>query len=206
MRTQIVYIHGGTAFSSYDAFLDHLRTRPVWDPNGTTRQKRWKDDLVSEFGETCDIFFPSMPNSQNAKYEEWKIWFERYTEFLTGDVILIGHSLGGYFLAKYLSENTPSFHVKSVYFVASPFENDDFDGEDGGDFAFDPKNLPKIETTIEKIVIFHAKDDTIVPYSHAEKFHVALPHAEYNLLENGGHFIDESFPEMVEHLHKMVVS
>jgi len=205
MNTQIVYIHGGTAFSSYEAFITHLRTRTIWDPSGTMKQKRWKEDLVTEFGETCDVFFPSMPNSQNAQYEEWKIWFERYFGFLTGNVILIGHSLGGYFLAKYLSENTPPFHVKSVYFVASPFENDDFDGEDGGDFVFNALNITNIEKIAEKIVIFHAKDDIVVPPEHAQKFHVALPSAEYILLETGGHFIDERFPEIIEHIKKNIV-
>ena len=41
----------------------------------------------------------------NARYEEWKIWFERMIPFLNDNVILVGHSLGGIFFVKYLSEN-----------------------------------------------------------------------------------------------------
>lgn len=204
MRTQILYIHGGTAFSSYENFLANLRTRTIWDPSGIAPQRRWKECLVTEYGQTCDIFFPSMPNSHNAKYTEWKIWFERYFSYLTNDVILIGHSLGGYFLAKYLSENTPPFHVKALYLVASPFENANFEGEDGGDFAFNPKNLPKMQGVAENIIIFHAKDDSVVPYSHANSFHTALPRAEYILLETGGHFIGETFAELIEHVRTMI--
>jgi uncharacterized protein len=204
MRTQVIFIHGGTSFSSYEKFLNHLKTGPIWDPKGVEKKKRWKETIYEAFGNTCDVFFPSMPNSNNSKYEEWKIWFERYFEYLTGEVILIGHSQGGYFLAKYLSENTVSFHVKALYLVSTPFRPDDFHGEDGADFAFDPNKLKRIQDFVQNIIIIHSKDDEVVPVSHAEMFHVALPSAKYMLFNDRGHFLQSEFPEILEDIQEYV--
>ncbi len=198
MRTQIIFIHGGTSFSSYEAYINNLKTKTIWNPTGTEVQKRWKETIFETFGSKCDVFYPSMPNSQNAKYEEWKIWFERYFEYLKDEVILIGHSLGGFFLAKYLTENTPPFHVKALYLVASPFKPDNFGDEDCKDFEFDVRNISKIKETVTNIVIMHSKDDQIVPISHGEMFHVALPDAKYIVFQNKGHFLDSEFPEIIE--------
>lgn len=63
-----------------------------------------------------------MPNGNNAQYIEWKIWFERLLPFLNDGVILIGHSLGGIFLAKYLSENNFSIKVRAAILIAAPFD------------------------------------------------------------------------------------
>ncbi len=204
MKTQIVFIHGGTAFSKYENFLENLRTEPVWDPYGLENRKKWKDTLKTEFGTIYDVFYPSMPNSQNAKYLEWRIWFERYFEYLNGEVILIGHSQGGYFLAKYLSENTIPFSLKTLYLVSAPFQPDNFGGEDGGDFNFDPAYLGKIENLTQNIVIIHSEDDDVVPFSHGESYHKALPKAEFITFKDRGHFLQPEFPEIIEHIKARV--
>ena len=62
---------------------------------------------------------PSMPNKQNAAYDEWSIWFEKYFAYLKDDVILIGWSLGGMFLAKYLSDKPFPVKIKSLFLLAA---------------------------------------------------------------------------------------
>ena len=64
-----------------------------------------------------------MPLQENAKYNDWKIFFERYIPFLRNNVILIGASLGGIFLAKYLSENKFPKKILSTYLICPPFDN-----------------------------------------------------------------------------------
>ncbi|MFT5036897.1 MAG: putative alpha/beta hydrolase family esterase [Candidatus Azotimanducaceae bacterium] len=196
MKKQILIIHGGRAYSTHDAFLDKLQTRVIDNPF-QSRFFKWKDTLSAELGEGYEVCFPEMPNKEYAKYKEWKIWLERHLEFLRDDVTLIGHSLGGYFLAKYLSENNMSVAIGSLYLVAAVYESDNFEGEDGGDFNFDPKNLPQIAEKVENIHILHSKDDPVVPYEHALKFKEALPRAELMTFEDKGHFNMEEFPELV---------
>lgn len=197
-------IHGAEAFSNYEAFLEHLKTVPIEDPLDERVEKKWKSSFKEELREAgYEIYTPRMPNSQNAKYDEWKIWFLRYHEFLHDGVILIGHSQGGYFLTKYLSENTMPVKVRALYLLAAPFEPDDFGGEDGGDFNFNPQNLPTLEGQVGEIFIFHSEDDPVVSYQHARKYSTALPSAKLVSFTDKNHFILEEFPELVDSVRSL---
>ncbi len=200
MKKQIVFIHGGNAYTKYEDYIHDLQTIPTDDPLMEVVRKRWQPTLREALAETHEVYYPAMPSSKNAKYEEWKMWFERYHAFLRDGVVLMGHSLGGYFLAKYLSENTMPVRVHALYLLAAPFENDDFGGEDGGDFAFDPANLPQLAARIPNIYILHSHDDQVVPYTHALKYAAALPGATSISFEDKGHFIGETFSEIIEHI------
>jgi uncharacterized protein len=196
MKQQVVFIHGGEAFSDYSLFLLSLKEQVI-DPYAQPT-KRWHRELQSALGDAYEVFRPDMPNSQNAKYAEWKIWFEKYIPVLRDGVILVGHSQGAYFLVKYLIENSFPVVVKALYLVAGPFETDDFGGEDGGDFNFDTGLVSSLKDKATTIVILHSKDDPVVPVAHAYKYTEALPSARLVLFEDKLHFWGESFPELVE--------
>lgn len=197
-KQQVFYIHGGTAFSHYEDFLSHLKTKEIRDLPGSEPLKKWSGTLREDLGEEFEVFMPSMPNSQNAKYEEWKIWFERYFKYLYDGVILVGWSQGAYFLAKYLVENAVPFSIKALFLLAAPFENADFGGEDGGDFAFDTSRVGELEKKAPKIYLFHSKDDFLVPYEHALRYKREVPEAELVTFEDKNHFLIEGFPELLE--------
>ena len=65
MTKQLLYIHGGQAFSKYENFLAYLRTCEIRDPLGE-RPQRWTDTLREDLGEDWEVYMPSMPNKQNA--------------------------------------------------------------------------------------------------------------------------------------------
>ena len=120
MKPQILLIHGGTTFKTRKAYLDFLKNLKV----STEPRMRWRDGyLDKELGNKFEIIRPTMPLKENAQYEDWKIYFERYFPHIKSNVILIGTSLGGTFLAKYLSENKFPKKIKSVYLIAPPFDN-----------------------------------------------------------------------------------
>ncbi len=166
---QLVFIHGATAFSTYEDFLSWLRTVPVDDPLNE-RPRAWPATLRERLADTHEVIAPSMPNKQNARYEEWRIWFERHIPFLRDNVVLAGWSQGGYFLVKYLIENTLPVSVGALYLIAAPFEADDFDGEDGGDFCFDTNRVGTLAERTDTIYLFHSRDDSIVPFRHAQQY------------------------------------
>lgn len=199
---QVFYIHGGAAFSDYKKYLQYLETCTVRYPHGY-KPKRWSNDLQKELGDDFEVFAPQMPNSDNAKYEEWKIWFERHFEFLHDDLILVGWSQGGWFLVKYLTENDLPFTVKALCLVAAPYEADDFGGEDGGDFVFDTKQVGVLTKKAEKIIVIHSEDDFVVPYSHAKKYIESLPEAELLTFVDRNHFLQPKFPELVEKIREL---
>jgi predicted alpha/beta hydrolase family esterase len=159
--------------------------------------KKWSGTLRENLGEDFEVFTPSMPNSQNARFEEWKIWFERYFEHMSNDVTLVGWSQGGYFLTKYLIENQTPFTIKALFLLAAPFEAVPDDPEDGGDFVFDTKRVGELAEKAPKIVIMHSKDDFVVPFSHALLYKKALPEAELVTFSDKNHFLIEEFPELL---------
>ncbi|MCL9971985.1 MAG: alpha/beta hydrolase [Candidatus Pacebacteria bacterium] len=123
---QVLVIHGGDSFKTYDEYLASLQAYELDDPR-MPRGKGWKSLLGERLGSDYQVIAPRMPNAANARYGEWKIWFEKHIPFLDEKVILIGHSLGGCFLARYLSEEKFPKTILSTFLIAAPFGP----GEDG---------------------------------------------------------------------------
>ena len=118
-KTQILFIHGGMTFKNTKDYLDYLHNRSI----SLDKKIRWGDEyLTKKLGSSYEIIRPRMPLSENAKYRDWKIFFERYLSITNKEVILIGTSLGGIFLAQYLSENKVSKNIKGVFLVCPPFD------------------------------------------------------------------------------------
>jgi uncharacterized protein len=154
--------------------------------------------LHKALGDDHEVFSPRMPNKQNAKYEHWKVWLEKMIPFLRDGGIFIGHSLGGSFLVKYLSENEFPKKIKTLILVAAATG-----GTDGvGDFAFD-EPIGNIENICQGIYILQSKDDPVVPVSDAEFFQKNWPSAKMILFEDKQHFNQEEFPEIVELIRKI---
>lgn len=202
MKQQVFFIHGGMSFSKYDNFLQYLCTTEVRNLPGEESTKRWTHTLAEDL-ESCEVFTPRMPNSQNSKYKEWKIWFERHFEYLRNDLILIGWSQGGMFLIKYLTENQPPFKVRHLFLLAAPYDFFQTEGEDGGDFYAIEEKIPSLGSKAQNITIMHSKDDFVVPYTHGERLAASLPKAEFITFEDKNHFLIEEFPELLEKVREV---
>jgi predicted alpha/beta hydrolase family esterase len=194
-KTQIFCIHGGMTFKNQEDYLYFLRNRDI----SIDEKISWSGNyLKEELKDTCKIIRPRMPLQDNAKYEEWKIHFERHFEYLNDEVILMGSSLGGVFLSKYLSENIFPKKLISVYLICPPFDNT-LIGEDlvGGFELGDDLSL--ILENCKNTTLMFSKDDDCVPVYHAEKYKEKLPNANIIIYESkNGHFKIEEFPEIVQ--------
>ncbi|MCA9352212.1 alpha/beta hydrolase [Patescibacteria group bacterium] len=202
-KQQILHIHGGSCFNTYGDFLDQLK---LWDFNidGMKHRNRWSHNHELFLNmDTYELIRPRMPNKENAKYLEWKIWFEKSFEFLRNDIVLIGHSLGGIFLAKYLSENDFPVTIKQIHFVGSVY---DLANKGKSQSDFNLTNFPGklLEKSIPEIHIYHSKDDEIVPFEESERYHEQIPGSQLHVFEDRGHFLDEDFPELFDQITKKV--
>lgn len=190
MNKQLVFIHGGETFDTYDHYIDWLKTTSTYDPERyAARALRWHRQF-EVFLPGWAIFRPEMPNEVNAQYYEWEIYFEKVLPYLQDGVVLVGHSLGGTFLLKYLA--THEFPVRSsVHLVAPSFgvPRTTFDVQE---------NLSVIPTRVKSCAVHHSIDDLVVPYQESAEGIKHIKGAQLYTYTDRGHFLGETFPELIK--------
>lgn len=193
-KNQIFLIHGGMTFKNQKDYLHYLKTRKI----SIDKKTKWSDDYLGKsLGKNFKIIRPRMPLSDNAKYGDWKIHFERYIPYLRNNAILIGNSLGGIFLAKYLSEKKFPKKILSTYLICPPFDDTCFEEDLVGGFKL-KSNLSLINKNTKKLTLLFSRDDDSVPVSHAEKYRRKLKDAKIIIYKSkNGHFKISKFPEIV---------
>jgi predicted alpha/beta hydrolase family esterase len=198
MKQQVFVIHGGDAFDTYEEYIESLKQREVSIER--TRTPDWKGNLATALGDSYDVVLPRMPNPMNARYAEWKIIFDKYVSLLDEGVIFIGHSLGGIFLAKYLSEEVYPKSIKATLLVAAPYNA--LDENPYVDFNI-LTNLSGLEKQGGKVFLYHSKDDEIVPFSSFERYQRELPTTITRVFTDRQHFNQSEFPELVEDIRSL---
>ncbi len=199
MKKQVIFIHGGETFDTYDNYVEFLESYEL--DIDKAKEKRWKESLGEDLGSEFQVISPIMPSAYNSKYKEWKIWFEKIFPFLEDDVVIIGHSLSGIFVAKYLAENDFPKKILATYLIAAPFDDKDSDYS-LADFAL-PKDLDRFEKQSDKIFIYQSEDDPVVPFVDLEKYEEALPSAKKVVFKDRGHFMQEEFPELIQDIKSL---
>lgn len=143
------------------------------------------------------VSFPLIADPEAPSWEMWQKMFQQELEPLAAKTLLIGHSLGGSMLLKYLSEqpdalkNTP---IKAFILISTPvWGTTDWKVAEFGlkpDYVDALPDLPEIH-------IFHSEADSIVPYKHAEIYQQQLPDAVLHLQPGDNHVFSEGLPELI---------
>lgn len=194
-KPQIFIIHGGMTFKNKKDYIDWLKNKSI----SVEKKQRWSVEYLDrKLGKEFDIIRPRMPLQDDAKYADWKIFFERHFPYFRNNIILIGSSLGGIFLAKYLSENKFPKKIRAIFMICAPYDNT-IEGEDlVGGFKLGA-DLSLIEKNSKKTYLMFSRDDETVPVSHAEKYRSKLKNSEIIIYKSkNGHFKISEFPEIVK--------
>jgi len=138
--------------------------------------------------------FPFRP-----RYDEWKKEFERFD--IHPDTILVGHSCGGGFLVRYLSEHK-DLQVGKVALVApwiNPDNNPNSDTADFFDFQIDP-DFPK---RTQGVTVFISNDDEPSVVQTVKILQTTAPGLDMRRYTDKAHFTIESmhtveFPELLQ--------
>lgn len=161
-----------TIFNIHGAGPKHYRS--LEDGSGD-----WQAKLPKMLGNDYKYLAPQMPSPTKPDYQDWKELFEKYLTRVRGEeVIFVGHSLGGSFLLKYLSENQIKLKIAGLFLVAAPFSS-----INGFEAPTDYSSLLKIPN----IYLYHSLDDVEVPYAHALMYRDRL-HATLRTYSDRGHF------------------
>lgn len=201
MKRQVWVIHGGDTYDTYDEYLTALKSWTVSLEDLT--RPTWKRTLNDGLGDIYQVLAPRLPNSHNAKYLEWKLWFDKLVPLMTDHVILIGHSLGGLFLAKYLAEETFPRPIRATFLIAAPHHGSD-------EYSLADFTLPHSLSTFAKqggsIYLYHSEDDPVVPFGDLAEYRKALPSAKVRTFTDRNHFKQPEFPELVEDIKQVTAA
>ncbi|MCU0678620.1 MAG: alpha/beta hydrolase [Candidatus Pacebacteria bacterium] len=188
-KPQVIFIHGGDAFRDAEKLYAILRQRSF---NPYDQKKKWQEELFRNIESTHECHRLEMPNKWWADYEAWKIWFEKMVPYLRDGVVFVGHSLGGSFLFRYLTENKLPVTVGQLHLVAPVI----LPAEDCEGFYIDLENWSGFSTNITAVHLWHSEDDFIVPITHSETVVNLFRAAVLHRFTDRFHFIGETFPEI----------
>lgn len=143
--------------------------------------------LRRELGAGYEVHFPRMHGEDDPSLEPWKQQIAEELAKLEGAVTLVGHSLGGAMLLRHLAEQVPPTPVAALLLLAAP-------AWDGDKWAFDelqlPDDLGDRLAGIPRLLLYHCRDDEVVPVAHLALHGRRLPAAAMTTFEHGGHQFD----------------
>lgn len=137
---------------------------------------------------------PEMPDAHTPVYEKWKKEFERFT--VDENSILVGHSCGGGFLIRWLTEN--KIKINKLILVAPWLDPERSKTTDFFNFEIDRKLLDRVNAAH----LLVSKDDDKDIHDSILLIHESLPRIEIHKFENMGHFTfgqmkTDKFPELL---------
>ena len=158
--------------------------------------------LKNTLGPWYMVTYPKFSGLEHVEYDAWRQQISSQLADSDGEMIIVAHSLGGSALLKYLSEESVDLSSSALFIVAAPYKCTD--GEWGtDDFAIDvdfASSLPHLE----KITLYHSRDDEWVPFSHMARCAEKLPHATVRDLDGRGHsFSEADFVELIEDIESL---
>ena len=173
MRSGVLFVHGGGE-GAYE------------------EDRKLVASLQHALGTGYDVLSPKMPEEDRPVYQAWKERIANELVTLEGEVILVGHSLGGSVLLKYLSEEVEKpvaglFLVATPYWCVEDWEVDEYALRE--DFASKiPRGMP--------VFLYHSRDDEVVPFAHAALYAEKLPRATVREFDGRGHQFGDDLSEV----------
>jgi predicted alpha/beta hydrolase family esterase len=183
MKNAII-IHGMPSKEEYESLGGNFRANQHWLP--------WLEKKLIERG--VDAHTAEMPIPYEPQYELWKDVFEKYK--VDNETILVGHSCGGGFLIRYLSEN--KIPVGQVVLVA-PWTDPEKELNTGFfDFTIDSDLISRTQG----LIVMYSVDDDPAIIKTVDELKSIFPNALFKEYSGMGHFTLEDmgtmeFPELL---------
>jgi uncharacterized protein len=164
--------------------------------DGRESEHHWIPWLSSKLGlEGYIVYTPEMPEPYAPDYDSWKRVFENF--FIDEETVLVGHSCGGGFLVRYLSEN--DIKVGKVVLVAPWLDPD----QDHCPEFFDFKIKRNLVAFTDGVTILVSTDDDSDILDSVKMIRTQCDTVEVREFTDKGHFTfgemgTKEFPELLE--------
>ncbi len=181
MRKRVLFMHGGGE-GAYE------------------EDRKLAASLQDALGAAYDVRCPKMPDEDHPVYQAWKERIAEELDALEGEVILVGHSLGGSILLKYLSEEEVEKLVAGLFLVAAPYWG--VEDWEVGEYALREDFASKIPKEMT-VFLYHSRDDEVVPFAHVALYAEKLPRATVREFEGCGHQFDDDLSEVARDIGRL---
>jgi uncharacterized protein len=187
MKQQILFIQGGGE-GAYN--VDH--------------------ELVSRLGSGLgggyELRYPKMPHESDPDYNRWQPRIRKELATLEENAILIGHSLGGSFLLKYISEEKIGKRIAGIFLIATPYWGGDGWRYEGYERVALPEDFASKLPRGTPIFFYHGSDDEVVPFAHLALYAEKMPRAIIRALEGRGHQLNNDLTEVAADIRNLETS
>lgn len=154
--------------------------------------------LQKQLGSDYEVLAPDMPDPEHPRYLAWRDQIEQELGKLDADALLIGHSLGGSMLLKYLAEGTYQRPIVGLFLVSVPYwGNQDWELE----YAV-PEDFASHLPSIRQLFLYHSRSDEIVPFSSLRRYQEQLPQATVRVLDGKDHSFTEGLPLLAQDIKR----
>jgi uncharacterized protein len=147
--------------------------------------------LKSKLSDEFEILFPTIEKPNTPTYEKFKKMFVATFNGIAEPVILVGHSLGGSTLLKYLSEERHDISISGLFLVATPYWKSNMK-----EFQL-KENFQTSLKKIPSIFLYHSKNDTVVPFEHLKFYQTAFKAATVRELPGKEHRFSKGLSQLV---------
>jgi predicted alpha/beta hydrolase family esterase len=175
MHVSVLFIHGAGA-GAYAA------------------DRRLADSLQRALGADSEVLCPQMPDEDNAAYPAWKAEIEARLATMQAPVALVGHSVGGSVLLKYLCDEPRTRQIAGLFVIAAPYWG-------ASEFwSWDEAALPADAAARLAgewpLIFYQSRDDEVVPFAHLAMYAAKLPRATIREFAGRGHQFKNDLTEV----------
>lgn len=156
--------------------------------------------LRQQLSNDYQIHYPIIEDPEAPVYRMWERLFSAEFELIKQPLILIGHSLGGSMLLKYLSQDERKIPITALFLVATPLWGRN--GWEVDDFVL-KENFEAELKHITKVYLYHCKKDPIVPFEHMNFYKTALPHSAVRVLNGSEHAFTAGISSLVSDIREL---
>lgn len=147
-----------------------------------------------------DVVIPELPNSAEPDIEIWLETLQKEVGTLNSDDILVGHSLGGPTLMKFLELAEARSTPKGVLLIAPAWriKHERFAG-----FFIHELDFEILMWKAHKFIVMHDAEDPVLPTSQGQKY-ADLLGVELVKTTGNEHFNNSGFLDIKKQLDKLV--
>jgi hypothetical protein len=165
----------------------------------------WDSRLVASLEEKLGpgyvVRYPRMPDEAEPEYGAWKRCISEELAALSGDVMLVGHSIGASVLIRALVDGVAARCVAGVFLIAAPFwhEHEVWHWKEAALPADAASSVP----SDVPVFLYHGRADEVVPFSHLALYAKAFPQAVVRALDGRDHQLNDELTEVADDMKKV---